>query len=286
MRSEEELVDLSSEYFFNTPSKTAEKLYLYPTVAGRFTYLPGYHLIRERYDSFLVMLVESGTVNAVVDGRVIRAYPGQVLILNCYERHEYGSEDGAQVLWAHFDGRLAGEFYEELVESKGNLITTSKENEIRSLLEKILAGLSGGKKMTEGDYSVYLHKLLNHLMISEGKGTVGEENPFNDVASYISEHFSEEISLKALAETAHLTPYYFVRAFKKKVGMTPYQFLIETRISSAKYYLASSDDSVATVAEKVGFKDVSAFCSSFKKRTGFSPMEYRNGVNGGNKQCE
>lgn len=279
MRSEEELVDLSSQYFFNTPSITAQKLYLYPTVAGRFTYLPGYHLVRERYDSFVVMLIESGTINALVNGHMITAYPGQVLILDCYERHEYGSSDGAQVLWTHFDGRLARDFYQELIATKGNLITTSKETEIRSLLEKIMNGLSGEDKMTEGDYSLYLHSLLNFLLIAEGKGVAGDDNPFNDVVSYISEHFSEEITLNDLAGMIHLTPYYFVRAFKKKVGMTPYQFLIETRISSAKYYLASSNDTVIEVAQKVGFKDESAFCSSFKKKTGLTPLEYRSGIN-------
>ena len=102
MKSEEKLVDLSSEYFFNTPSKLAERIYLYPTVAGRFTYMPGYHLLRERYDSFLILLVESGVVEAVLEGKETKVYPGQVLLINCYERHEYGSREGAQVLACFF----------------------------------------------------------------------------------------------------------------------------------------------------------------------------------------
>ncbi len=276
MRSEESLVDLSSEYFFNTPSRLAERIYLYPTVAGRFTYMPGYHLIRERYDSFLILLVESGVVEAVLDQKEIMVYPGQVLLINCYERHEYGSREGAQVLWTHFDGRLASDFFDAVIEAKGNIITVLRETEIRGLLESIFYGLSGKKKETEGDYSVYLHLLMNVLMTSES--TAGETDPFKKVVSYINEHFCEEISLNALAEMIHLSPYYFVRAFKKKVGMTPHQFLIETRIASAKYYLASTGIGIVEVAQMAGFKDESAFCSSFKKRTGMTPLEYRNGI--------
>ncbi len=278
MKSEERLVDLSSEYFFNTPSKIAEKIYLYPTVAGRFMYMPGYHLVRERYDSFLILLVESGVLEAVLDGREIKVYPGQVLFINCYERHEYGSREGAQVLWAHFDGRLASDFFDAVVEERGNVITSLRETEIKSLLESIIFGLSGKRKETEGEYSVYLHLLMNILMTSEGKDTAGETDPFKKVVTYINEHFSEDISLNSLAEMIHLSPYYFVRAFKKKVGMTPHQFLIETRIASAKYYLASTNTGIVEVAQMAGFKDESAFCSSFKKRTGMTPLEYRNGI--------
>ena len=278
MKSEEKLVDLSSEYFFNTPSKLAERIYLYPTVAGRFTYMPGYHLLRERYDSFLILLVENGVVEAVLEGKETKVYPGQVLLINCYERHEYGSREGAQVLWAHFDGKQALDFFNAVIEEKGNIITTLRENEIRTLLESIFYGLSGKKKETEGEYSVYLHLLMNILMNSESNGQSGESDPFKKVVSYINAHFSEDISLNSLAEMIHLSPYYFVRAFKKKVGMTPHQFLIETRIASAKYYLASSNTGIVEVAQMAGFKDESAFCSSFKKRTGMTPLEYRNGI--------
>ena len=53
MKSTEKYVSRDSEYFFHYASATAQKLFFYPVVAGRFTYLPGYELSRERYDSYL-----------------------------------------------------------------------------------------------------------------------------------------------------------------------------------------------------------------------------------------
>ena len=62
MKSFERKVSPVSDYFIYTPSKTAKKLFLYPTQCGVFTYDPGYRLKRNSFDSFLLMYIQKGTM--------------------------------------------------------------------------------------------------------------------------------------------------------------------------------------------------------------------------------
>ena len=92
-------------YFFHTPTTLAMDLFLYPTVIGRFEYLPGYSLERSRYDSYLIILIESGTMEILLDGKYQLAQKGDVVLLNCYYPHAYRTGTGCKTTWLHFDGK-------------------------------------------------------------------------------------------------------------------------------------------------------------------------------------
>ena len=55
MLSREERITADSRYYVYSPSRTAMEMFLYPLQCGHFTYLPGYHLSRESFDSFLLL---------------------------------------------------------------------------------------------------------------------------------------------------------------------------------------------------------------------------------------
>ena len=57
MLSKEPFIRNDSNYFVYSPSKNAMEMFLYPLQCGQFTYLPGYRLVREAFDSFLLMYI-------------------------------------------------------------------------------------------------------------------------------------------------------------------------------------------------------------------------------------
>ncbi len=65
MLSKEPFVSNDSRYFVYSPSKNAMEMFLYPLQCGQFTYLPGYRLVREAFDSFLLMYIQKGTLSLV-----------------------------------------------------------------------------------------------------------------------------------------------------------------------------------------------------------------------------
>ena len=105
--------------------------------------------------------------------------------------------------------------------------------------------------------------------------TESEGLRMNDIYQYTMEHFTETISLSAVAAIAHLTPQAFCRYFKKHTRKTYISFLNEIRITEAcKKMVEGNFDSIATVAYHAGFNNVVTFNRVFKKTTGRSPSEY------------
>ena len=90
-------------------------------------------------------------------------------------------------------------------------------------------------------------------------------------------HYSESISLEQVSFEVHLNSEYLSRIFKEEVGCTYSAYLSETRLKTAAYLLSHTSERVKTIAEQVGYPNVSYFSTIFKKRYGVNPYEYRRG---------
>ena len=85
----------------------------------------------------------------------------------------------------------------------------------------------------------------------------------------------EELSLGALARDAALSPYHFLRVFRARVGMTPHQYVLRTRLHRAAVELRTSDRPIAAIALDAGFNDLSTFNRQGKRAQGASPGAFR-----------
>ncbi len=280
MFTTEEKIAKDSQYFIYTPTAAAKALFLYPTVIGGFEYLPGYSLERNRYDSYLVILIENGTMEILLDGKYITAAKGDAILLDCYKPHAYRTSTGCKTLWLHFDGKLAGSYYEYLVRERGNIIALSNFKSSRLVLSKLLDGINQHLSLSEAQMSIMIGNLLLELSVSPSSEDAADEDGIKKVTSYLTENFSKKITLEDMADMAGLSPYHFNRKYKKETGVTPHQFLLSTRISAAKYNLSNSNMTISEIALSSGFIDESAFCYCFKKREGITPNEYRKNAIG------
>ena len=97
------------------------------------------------------------------------------------------------------------------------------------------------------------------------------------VQLFVEANLECTIHLDDLARRAELSLYHFARAFKMSAEMTPRAFVEERRIERAKQLIRQSDRSLADVAVDSGFGTQSRLTTTFKRRTGFTPAEYRRG---------
>lgn len=81
---------------------------------------------------------------------------------------------------------------------------------------------------------------------------------------YIESHYREPITIQELAANVYLNEDYFIRKFKKSMGMTPYAYLSRLRRSIAAE-LISGGTPLAQAASEVGFLHPSSLCHSLKK---------------------
>ncbi len=93
---------------------------------------------------------------------------------------------------------------------------------------------------------------------------------------YIREHFDRsDLSLNSVAEAVNLSPSYLGAQFKRQTGTTYINFLTTLRIEEAKRLLRSTDLSIQSIADKVGYPNVTNFYRHFQRLVGMTPAAYR-----------
>jgi len=95
------------------------------------------------------------------------------------------------------------------------------------------------------------------------------------VASYVSEHFAEDLSIPQLAARTGLSESAFKQTFAKVFSMTPGHYLITIRLNAVRKLLETTDKLISEIALETGFFDQSHLTRIFKKERGMTPGEYR-----------
>lgn len=277
MTPKEYFVSPKSEHYFYFPSLTAKETFFYPICTGHHIYLKGYSLRRNSYDSFLVMFIQSGSLTVEYEDQSENATQGQFVLLDCYAPHAYYSDVGWECIWCHFDGPLARKYYELVTATMGHVFTLTNPYPVFERLNSVLRMFAGGTFLSEPLISQYLTDVLTAFITESSKGSLSFEDSSaaQRAVSYISEHFAEPVSTQMLAKYTSLSQYHFIRVFKKETGFTPYEYLLNTRISAAKYYLRYTELTIKNICFSTGFSNVSVFCTTFKKNTGLTPGEFR-----------
>jgi AraC family transcriptional regulator len=93
--------------------------------------------------------------------------------------------------------------------------------------------------------------------------------------SLLEQALAEPVHLGDLADEVGLSPYHFLRLFKREIGVTPYQFLVQARLRHAVRLLRDTERSVTDIAFEIGFGDLSNFINAFRRELGCSPTKFR-----------
>jgi AraC-like DNA-binding protein len=100
------------------------------------------------------------------------------------------------------------------------------------------------------------------------------------------EHFARALALMhrhperswtvaGLASAAHMSRTAFARRFTRVIGLAPLTYLTRHRMQAAARLLATTDLTIAEVADRVGFASTAAFSRAFKRASGRAPSEAR-----------
>lgn len=277
MKNCEENILPDSDYYVYSPSRTATDIYLYPLQCGHFTYLPGYSLERESFDSFLLMYVQSGSFLLEHEGKKLIANAGQFALIDCYTYHKYSSSTGWECLWIHFDGTVARGYYQQIVSRMGNVFSLMDSHSVVKKLTTIYELFRQNAPVKEVLLSKYFTDILTTMLLDETiqLASANYTAMSEDIIAYINEHFASEMTVEELAGRAGMSTWHFIRTFKQETGFSPHQYLINTRMSAARYLLKNSRLSIKDICFRVGFSSESVFCSAFRKYQGMTPREYR-----------
>ena len=113
------------------------------------------------------------------------------------------------------------------------------------------------------------HAVQSRTDKSENEFALKETESFDliveELLPFIDEHLSEPLTRDEMAERIHLNPAYFSELFKKRLGISYSEYLINLRMSQAVRLLKYSDKSIVEIMNEVGYSSPSAFYNQFKK---------------------
>ncbi|AKE18064.1 MULTISPECIES: bifunctional transcriptional activator/DNA repair enzyme AdaA [Bacillus] len=105
--------------------------------------------------------------------------------------------------------------------------------------------------------------------------TLPNEEWVKQIKDYIEKHYDKSLTLDMLAEMCHGSPFHLQRTFKRIIGLTPIEYIQQFRILKATEYLLHTNQSIKEISTAVGIENPEYFATLFKKKTGFTPTEYR-----------
>ncbi|MBO7214843.1 MAG: helix-turn-helix transcriptional regulator [Clostridia bacterium] len=103
----------------------------------------------------------------------------------------------------------------------------------------------------------------------------GSNELINSVKKYLDGHFLEDLSIKSISERFFVNKTTLMHAFKKHVGVSVIDYVIQKRLQESKNWLRISDMTVAQISERCNFSNPSYYVQYFKKQYNLTPIEYR-----------
>ncbi len=196
---------------------------------------------------------------------------GACALVNCNRPYSLSSiKDLWTLSWMHFNGPTMRAIYEKYIERCGEpcFLAENPENFIK-LHQRISSIAEVNSWVRDMELMQEITALLTELMRECWKKALesfnkGSQIRWGAVKAYIDKNYLEEIKLDQLAEKFSVNKYYLLRKFKEFYGVTVTQYIVQQRITKTKELLRFSELSIAEVADKSGYSDITYFTRCLK----------------------
>ncbi len=238
----------------------------------------------EQHDDATIAIVLAGSFLYRGEAGRSLMYPGSLLLGNagaCFEcGHDHGTGD--RCLSFHYSRPLFEEIASATTGSHRFRFPTNMLPALRQLAGQVVKAETG----VRGDNPLHLEELsigLAEAVLAALSGGAGKERDppardrrrVSDVVRHIEDNADQPLGLCDLAGKAGMSRYHFLRSFRRMLGITPYQLLLNIRMRRAALALTTTSAEIAAIAFASGFGDLSTFNARFRKVTGMSPRAFR-----------
>jgi AraC-like DNA-binding protein/mannose-6-phosphate isomerase-like protein (cupin superfamily) len=122
-------------------------------------------------------------------------------------------------------------------------------------------------------FNIFSHKTSNSQIPSQK--SIRDAKRSKIMLNFISNHYSDNISVKEIAHSSNISESEALRCFKNTIGTTPMQYVINYRLQRASELLIYSSLKIIDISLDCGFGESSYFSKKFKEKYQTSPERYR-----------
>ena len=236
------------------------------------------------HDFCEILYVVDGRGEVSIDGRRYGLNPGDLIVVNAGLTHAERSDSAAPlhlIFLGVEDLELEGRPRGQLVDpARSPIIQPDKyryklEAYFSDLIAETLNQVEYYSEISQGLVTALVVLILRICHVSEEAAGPEMSEECRKIKAYIDAHYTSDITLESLSETAYISKHHLAHIFKQQAGVSPIRYLIERRIEMAKGLLAETALPVGEIAAQVGYSDNVYFSQIFKRITGLSPSAYR-----------
>ena len=259
---------------------------LYLTLCGVGNCLPDYCFHTENRPGYHLHVILQGKGQLSVNGKMYNLHIGQLFVTKPGEETWYKAdrEEPWVYCWMSFDGTQAKDVI-NLAGFCDGVNALDYHADCWTLYDLVTKVLDLDEDFPSCDYhrSAYLLEFIGHIMDSYSKsqedGKTKREFSANhyidNAVSYIRENYAVA-RISDIANHLGIHRSYLAGIFKKKMGVSPKEYLMQCRLNSACKQLEETDIPIHEIARKVGYDNPLTFSKTFKTHYGVSPKEYRS----------
>lgn len=242
----------------------------------------GHNFKTHVHRTYNIGIITKGTVQLKVNSQEYVISQGELFLINPNTPHEFKIHQNNK--YSHWVLCLNTELIETFVQDYNHhflqfdtvkIPDCQLYEEVKNLFEIIL---DESRLFIEKED--FLIRVLDKLLKTKGKlmetsDIIDDDKLYlvEKVRQYINTHWRQDLTLDDLSKVANMSKFYFSRVFKKVIGLSPYDYLLQLKIKEVQNLLEESSN-IAEIAYKTGFYDQSHLNKYFNKFVGISPGEY------------
>lgn len=259
-------------------SPTVESFYLINAGYVKISNITNYRTLHSStfgvYIMFYVhegnMIINDGYTSSTINS-------GDIYLLSPGSKYNYTMQK--QLLNEHyyfyFSGNSVSQILKDLNLSPSEAIHIGKQEHIFEIYQSIKCNF----RFNKFKYNIINSNNVLNLLIQASKIRnniiLKDESVIAPAIQYIRANYMKNINIDSLAQMCFKSKFYFIKLFKNNTGCTPLEYIINERITQAKYLLTTTEMSVNQISEIVGFNDPYHFSNIFYKKMGYRPFQFR-----------
>lgn len=256
---------------------------------------------KHKHDYIEINYVYSGQLTQKVGDETITLKKGELLFLNQYIEHELRACSREDIVinfiiqprffdyifsyltTDHTDNNigdfLVNSLYTHTHSGQFLYFAVAEVKAIQELVHKIIVEIMKPSLFSQASIKLYMGLLVIELAkhsdkVKKQSKSFIQHQLIMEALKYIEENF-KEASLTELAEKLHQPAYWLSKNIKKVTNYTFKELLQERRLREAKELLNNTNMPITTIAEQVGYDNISYFYGIFKNKYGHTPKKFR-----------
>lgn len=255
---------------------------LYPRAMGYYPEARGHRVERQSHTDHLLLYCAGGRGMVRVRRRQYPVARGDLVMLPAHLLHAYASSgrEPWTMYWVHFEGSDTEAFWAQmnfLPERPVRRIGAAPKviNDFETLLEVRETGFREGFFVHAASHLRQMLAMFALMISTHPRDSAGEGFDLETIHALMHEKLHGHLDLGMLAEAAGMSRHGFCRRYKARTGNSPYQHFLHLKMERACYLLDISNQSIAAVADSLGYDDAYYFSRLFRKVMGMAPSRYR-----------